>query len=151
MLLRNPANGNAVQLDLVDTSSESRFEGWGPTISFELMQPVGCDFSIYANVRGSFLWGIETLTQSSQTQNRFTTAGVSTFTNTSIANAATDRRVASIGEGELGVQYGRRVGTCYMFTRVGLVVQRWWQVGNPVGINGNVEFVGGTVTFGVTY
>ena len=148
----NPANGNAVELDNASATSESRFQGWGPTFSFEIMQPIWCpNLAFYANARASFLWGTERLYEGVETTNRSTIGGVTNFTDTINAASIYDHRVASIGEIEVGLQYGCRVGPCYLFARAGLVVQRWWDVGSPTTSNGSVEFLGGSFKVGLTY
>jgi hypothetical protein len=151
----NPGGNNGavtVALDRDDLDTSNRFEGWGPTTSFEAVHPLGCGFSMYGNVRGSFLWGPDRFAQNLHNQNRtVTAAGVATFTDTFNSNDAFDSRFVSILEVEAGVQYGHRFGRCYFFARAGGVFQRWWDVGNPTNANGSLNFLGGTVRAGITY
>jgi hypothetical protein len=151
----NPGGGNGavtVALDRMDLDTSNRFEGWGPTTSLEAVHPLGCGFSIYGNVRGSFLWGTDRFAQNLHNQNRtVTAAGLATFTDAFNSNDAFDSRYVSILEVEAGVQYGHRFGRCYFFARAGGVFQRWWDVGNPTNANGSLNFLGGTVRTGITY
>ena len=146
------AGGNTFALDRVDGDISNRFEGLGPTVSFEAIHPLGCGFAIYGNARGSFLWGTERSSQNTHTQLRTVDGGgVATFTDTSTANTVYDNRYVSIGEAEAGLQFGCRVGRCYIYTRAGAVFQRWWDVGNPTSANGSINFIGGTARMGISF
>jgi hypothetical protein len=116
----------------------SRFAGWGPTTSLELIHRIGAsNFSWYASGRGSFLFGVNRFTQDYQ--------GAVNRTYES------DTRCATIVEAEMGLQYGCNVGHCYLFVRAGGVYQRWFDVGTPVGSNGDLTFAGGTARVGIVY
>jgi hypothetical protein len=151
----NPGGNNGavtVALDRDDLNTSNHFQGWGPTTSFEAVHPVGCGFSIYGNVRGSFLWGTDRFVQNLHNQNRtVSAAGVPTFNDVFNTTEEFGSRYVSILEVEAGVQYGHRFGRCYFFARAGGVFQRWWDVGNPTNANGSLTFLGGTVRAGVTY
>ncbi len=115
------------------------FQGWGPTVSFEAIHPVCWGIALYGNTRGSFLWGSETVNQTLTTALATTTA------------SANSTPFVPIGEVELGVQYGCRIGRSYVFTRIGGVASRWWNVGSPNTTTGNLSFLGGTAMLGITY
>ena len=148
----DPTGVNSVTFDREDLSSITRYTGWGPTVSFEILQPLGCsNFSFYSNFRAAFLWGTQSFTQNNRVQERSTFFGVTTFTDNQNANAQFSTRQVEVGEVEVGLQYGRRFGPCYLFARTGIVLQRWWNVGNPTGAGGNLEFLGGTTKIGISY
>jgi hypothetical protein len=141
-----------VAQDQQDLNVSNRFEGWGPTSSFEVIQPLGCGFSLYGNVRGSFLWGSDRFGQNLRTQNRTVDAfGVATFNDVATGSDSFDSRFVAALETEAGLQVGHRFKHCYVFARGGAIFQRWWDVGNPTNTNGGVNFIGGTVRIGVTY
>lgn len=152
----NPGGANGVVTvtqDLQTANSSSVFDGWGPTVSLEVIHaiPRSC-FSVYGNVRGSFLWGDDTFNQSLHNQNNtIAVAGVAAPIDTTSANSTLIHREASIGEAEVGVQYGGRCGPCYVFVRAGASFQRWWDVGSSITPNGSLSFIGGVARVGVSY
>jgi hypothetical protein len=146
------AGGTTVAFDREDFESINRFDGWGPTVSIEAIHPLQCGFALYGDLRGSFLFGTDRFTQSSHVQNRsVTAAGVPTFTDTFTLTDAQDNVFVPIFEAEAGVQYGCRLGRCYLFARAGVVYQRWWEVGSPTAPQANITFFGGTARLGITY
>ena len=150
----DPANTIYVAQDRTDLTSISRYEGWGPTFSFEMVHPIfGSNFSVYANLRASFLWGTESFQQNQRVQDRAFSALVGVInTDTTTAAAQLINRQIEVGEAEVGIQYGCRLGNrVYLYGRAGLSVQRWFNVGNPTANNGNVEFFGGTAKVGLTF
>jgi hypothetical protein len=152
----NPGGANGVitvTLDQQDANASNVFEGWGPTVSMEVIHaiPRSC-FSMYGNVRGSFLWGTDTFSQSLRTQNNsVVVAGAITRVDTTNITTVVNHREASIGEAEVGLQYGSRCGPCFVFVRAGASFQRWWDVGSPTTANGNLSFLGGVARVGVSY
>lgn len=144
--------GLAVLLDRQDLDSSSYFQGWGPTVSLEVVHPIVCGFSVYANARGSFLFGTDRFVLNRGQQLRTVNgAGVVTFLDASNTTTASDSRVDSSVEAEAGVQFGYRIRRCYLYSRAGAVYQRWWDVGTPTTANGNLQFVGGVVRAGISY
>lgn len=134
---RTNAGGNT---DTESITAESNFQGWGPTTSVEFIHRLGStNLCFYANGRSSFLFGT----------NRFN-QDYTTF-NTAVSNQVRDSRSATILEAEMGLQYGCNIGHCYFFVRAGGVYQRWFDVGSPVGPNGDLSFVGGTARMGIVY
>jgi hypothetical protein len=151
----NPGGNNGAVNVLSDSQGldmNNRFEGWGPTVSLEVSHPLGCGFSIYGDVRGSFLWGRDRFAQTAATSGLSVdpTGMVTSANGTSISEDEGTRYVTVI-ETEAGVQFGHRFHKCYVFVRAGAVYQRWFDVGNPTTSNGSVTFVGGTVRAGITY
>jgi hypothetical protein len=148
------ANGLVtVNIDRSDLESASNFDGWGPTASFEVMHLLGkSNFSVYANVRGSALWGVNRFSQNlAQQQASVDNTGVPTFVNTDVGSYEQSHREVTMLEAEAGLQYGCRFGRCYVFGRVGALYQRWFDVGNPTSANGDLAFFGGTARIGITY
>ena len=141
--------GTTIILDQVDLDVSNTFEGLGPTVSFEAIHPICWGFALYGNARGSFLWGAETVNQSLRTQLRQNV--VPTDTDTSTNSTARSNPFVSTGEVEFGLQHGCRLGRCYVFSRVGAVASRWWNVGSPNTSTGHLSFLGGTAMLGVTY
>lgn len=152
----NPGGANGVITVAQDTQNASAsnvFDGFGPTVSLEIIHaiPRSC-FSIYGSARGSFLWGNDTFDQSLHTvNNTVTAAGASNIVNTTTASDVVNHREVSIGEAEIGLQYGGRCGPCYLFVRAGASFQRWWDVGSPTTSNGNLSFIGGVARVGIAY
>jgi hypothetical protein len=141
----------AIAFDRESFDSGNRFQGWGPTMSFEAVRPLGCGFSLYGNLRGSFLWGTDRFDQDYGSQVTSVNGGVPGTTVVQTSSTAFDTRVVSILETEAGVQMGHRFGRCYVFARVGGVYQYWWDVGNPTRANGNLSFIGGAAKLGITF
>jgi hypothetical protein len=152
----NPGGANGVATFAQDQQgayASNTFEGFGPTVSLEVIHaiPRSC-FSMYGNVRGSFLWGNDTFNQSLNTQNNTVlVAGVPSALNTTAVGSVVNHREVSIGEAEVGLQYGGRCGPCYVFIRAGASFQRWWDVGSASTSNGNLSFIGGVARVGVAY
>ena len=142
-----------VNIDREDLASSSRFEGWGPTGSIELVCMLGkSNISCYSNLRGSYLWGVHRFSQDYNAQRHsVSNTGVPAFDDVVNSSLVTDRRTVGIAEAEGGLQYGCQVGRCYFYTRAGAVYQRWWDVGHPTSADGSLTFLGGTVRVGVTY
>jgi hypothetical protein len=148
------AFGDAVTFDRTDFSSLSRYEGWGPTFSFEMVHPIfKTNFALYANLRASFMWGTESFQQTERVQDRFSNfLGAAGFVDNSTAAAQLINRQIEVGEAEVGVQYGTRLGSrVYLYGRIGVSIQRWFNVGTPTTNNGDVEFFGGTAKIGLTF
>jgi hypothetical protein len=155
---RNNAGGfnglETVAIDRDSLNAASNFEGWGPTASFEVMHLLGKSrFSVYANLRGSALWGVNRFSQEfGQQQSSVNAAtGLPTLVNTDISAEAQSHREVTLLEAELGLQYGCRLGRCYVFGRAGAVYQHWFDVGTPTSANGDLTFIGGTARIGITY
>jgi hypothetical protein len=152
----NPGGTNGVitvALDREDLDASNRFDGWGPTFSFEAVHPLThWGLSGYGSVRGSVLWGIDRFRQNYHNGTTLIDAnGVPIFTDVTKVGESNDRRTVPTGEAEVGLQFGNRIGRFYVFARAGAVFQRWWDVGSPYGSSGNLGFLGGTMKVGITY
>jgi hypothetical protein len=104
--------------------SSYNFLGIGPTLALELRRPISdTGLSLYSMSRGSLVFG-------SATQN-------ATFFGQELRNDdpnpqfATQHRTRAIPVADLegGVEYGRQVGSCWLFGQVGLVAQEWFGAG----------------------
>lgn len=146
------AGGTVFTLDRQIADSSSRFEGWGPTASIDVVHPLtGWGLSFYGNGRGTWLWGVNRFSQSLNTQQRSVTGGVDTFIDTTPSTTVLDHRTASVAEAELGLQLGFRAGRCYIYGRAGAAYQHWWRVGTPTSASGDLSLFGGTAMLGITY
>lgn len=142
----------SVALDREDLDSTSYFDGFGPTVAFEVIHPLGSHgFSAYGSVRGSFLWGIDRYGQTYRNQFRSVNNGVPTFIDQTLTPSINDHRFVPIIEPEVGLQWGGRIGRCYVYGRLGAEYMRWWDVGTPITLHGGVNFVGGTARLGIVY
>jgi Legionella pneumophila major outer membrane protein precursor len=152
----NPGGSNGgvtTAVDREDLDVSSYFQGWGPTASVDFVHPLGrCGLSVYGTVRGSFLWGTDRFAQNSHLTNTTVPAGgAAVFTDTANSVASYETRYVTGVEAEGGLQYGCRVGCCYVFMRAGATYQRWWDVGNPSTSSGSLSFIGGTARLGISY
>src|SRR5262249_54353864 len=99
------------------------FHGTGPVVALEARRPLlKSDLALYGSVRGAILFG-------SATQNaldHFIGFGTTQFT------PAQDHRdrTLPVGEVELGLEYGRNMGSTRAIAQVALVGQEWWGAGN---------------------
>ncbi len=143
------ANGN---VSSVTQYTYSRFAGIGPTISLELVQPVTSGgLALYANLRGSVIFGVDRFQNSNSADTVVVVGADVTTVTTSNQSVAYDSRTATIADVELGVQYGKRVGSSYLFTRIGAVYQGWYNVGTPTSATGDLSLLGATAVLGITY
>jgi hypothetical protein len=144
-----PQNGNNTLL------SSSTFDGLGPTLAVELHHPIWCGgLSFYSTLRGSLVFG----------------SGHQMATVPDQSEVAQDHRDVglAIGEVELGLEYGRRIGRSRLFGQLGLVGQEWSGAGSAsrssvnvlpgggfVGAaytgDSNIDFLGLSIRLGVNY
>jgi Legionella pneumophila major outer membrane protein precursor len=152
----NPGGTNGIvttALDHQETNVSNELQGWGPTVSMDVVHPL-CRWglSAYGTARGSFLWGTDRFSQSDSLVNTTIPAGgAPVFTNTSNSANTYETRYVSAVDTEAGLQYGCRVGHCYVFMRAGATFQRWWDIGNPSTPHGSLNLIGGTARVGITY
>jgi hypothetical protein len=103
--------------------SGHNFYGAGPTIALEARRALGCSgLSLYSMARGAVLYG-----SGKQQANDIFASGGSVF-----VDSSRDRRspVLPVGELELGLEYGRNIGSAHAFGQFALVGQQWWGAGN---------------------
>ena len=114
MNVTDPVNGNA------SSSSSHTFNGFGPTISFEVHRRLwDSAFGVYGSARGSLLFG--TLSENFQ------------ITSPLVANAAGSNNSTSIipvGEVEMGGEWSHCWGRVRIFGQLGVVGQIWGNAGN---------------------
>lgn len=139
-----------VPFDIVDDlSAGHNFNGAGPTIAIEARRPVGnSGLSLFANLRGSMLFG-----QSKQQVNQTTitqTGDLAPIVVTASAESVRDT-VLPVAELEMGVEYSRNWSAVRPFLRSGLVAQTWFDAGSASNLDGNLGFLGLSVTAGLNY
>jgi hypothetical protein len=139
-------------IDLV--ASEHDFNGLGPTASIEARRKIGVGLAVYANARGSLLWG---------------DGGQDVFEilngdedNPNLATTSRDIFV-SVGELEVGGEFSRERNGRRAFVRAGFVAQGWFGIGNSANVGdlgalpgtldnrSDLGLVGLTVAAGVSY
>jgi hypothetical protein len=125
----------------------SSFKGAGPTFSFEARRQLANPaLALYGTVRGSILFG------SGEQTSATSGAGFGAFTTT-----ANQTDVLSIGEMEIGGEWGKDFGRYRLFTQLGFVGQVWFGGGNAAqGPNGtdlgqNFGFYGGVARIGLNF
>lgn len=121
-----PQSGNNAIL------SSNTFNGLGPTVAIEARHPLCCPcLSVYGSVRGSMIYGDSEQNAAVPDQNVF----------------ATDRRLASIGIGELelGLELNKNVGRSRLVGQVAVVAQNWSGAGSASRSSVNVLPGGGFV------
>lgn len=135
-------------------SSGHTFNGAGPTFGIEARRRLGCTcLSVYGGLRGSILFGrsIQRATL------RSTTVGMLEneipVNQVSIQNATSGyvNDVLPVGELELGVDCTKDIGKATLFLQTGFVSQVWFDAGNASSRDGNLGFVGLSVTAGVHF
>ena len=137
------------------------FHGIGPVLALEARRALGdSGLALYSSARGALLFG-----SAKQTATDIFISGAGTF----IDDAADHRdRVLPVGELEVGVEFGRSVGSSRVFGQVALVGQEWWGAGsasrsvqvNTLGVptpgqgaivDSDVGFLGLAFRLGVNY
>jgi hypothetical protein len=99
------------------------FDGIGPVVALEARRALcDCGLSLYGSARGAILFG-----SARQTAFDAFVSGDGSF-----IDDATERRnpVVPVGELELGLEYGRCIGSSRVFSQVALVGQQWWGIGS---------------------
>jgi hypothetical protein len=132
--------------------SGHNFDGAGPTVSLEVRRPLGnTALALYANTRGSLLFGSEKQHAERLTVEAGTQAG-SPFQNTTfLESSASGDAVLPVAEIELGAEYARDRNRFHPYVRTGVIAQTWFGAGNASGGNSNLGFLGLTLVAGVAY
>jgi hypothetical protein len=149
----NPLGGlfipsfNFQQTDLL--SSGHNFNGAGPTVGLEAKRPLGnSGLALFANLRGAMLFGRSKLEVDQSTSTPGFVLGVPGV----IATAASVRdTVLPVAELEMGAEFSRTWGAVRPFIRTGLLAQTWFDAGSASRMDGNLGFLGLSVTAGLNY
>jgi hypothetical protein len=128
-------------------SSGHNFNGAGPTLALEARRPIGnSGLSLFAILRGTMLFG-----QSKQEGNELNVTQLVTTSTTNETNQSNHDTVLPVAELEIGAEYSLRWGNVYPFVRTGLVAQTWFDAGSASTLDGNLGFLGLSVTAGLNY
>ncbi len=104
--------------------SDVDFDGWGPTAAFEVTHTIVGDLSVYAGVRGSWVFGDDDENYDDS----------STF----------------IAEGTLGLQYEFQLfGSCPTYVRLGMDAQNWSAISDDD--NEDTSLFGGSLKVGFNF
>jgi hypothetical protein len=144
--------------------SSYNFTGVGPTLSLELRRQISdTGLSVYGMTRGSVVFG-------SATQNAIF-FGQELRNDDPNPQFATQHRTRAIPVADLesGVEYGRQVGSCWLFGQIGVAAQEWFEAGSssrstnsivqttlrPVlggaPLDSNIAFLGLSFRIGINY
>jgi hypothetical protein len=134
--------------------SHTDFNGIGPTLAVELRRCLGGPrLSIFASARGALLFG--TTRQGGFDVNelaRVNPAGVLVSDRTGQDTTFHDHQQAiSVGEVELGAEWSRCFGSFTPFVRAAVVGQTWMEVGTATDVDGDLDFIGLSLTAGVNF
>jgi hypothetical protein len=154
------AGGDAGAPIRASVLSGHSFHGIGPVLALEARRALGdSGLSLYSSARGAVLFG-----SAKQNATDIFISEDGTF-----ADSSTDTRnsVLSVVDLELGLEFGRNVGSSHVFGQVALVGQEWWGAGSAsraVNVNSfgvpsqggaivdtNLGFVGVVFRVGVNY
>jgi len=136
---------------LLTVSSGHNFNGAGPTIALEAKRPIGnSGLSFFANLRGAMIFG-ESKQQAAQARIvngiNFAPARFNLLADFSSSHDS----VLPVAEMEMGAEFSRRWGNVYPFIRTGLVAQTWFDAGSASSLDGNIGFLGLSITGGLNY
>jgi hypothetical protein len=132
-----PVTGEILTEDL---RASHNFNGLGPTLALESKRALGdSGLSFYGNARGSVLFGNGR--QRANRSNIVTLGGV-TLANVLEDNETSQDDVLSVGELEVGAEYGANAGRFRWFVQAGFVGQVWLGAGNA---SNTAAFGGGVV------
>ena len=107
-----------------DQGDDTDFEGWGPTLSVDMMRPITGPLSVYANARTSLVFGDD--------------------------DENYDDSFVPIFELGLGLQYDVNLfGDCESYIRVGVEAQNWASISS--NDNEDAGFLGAAVKFGTSF
>ena len=130
-------------------SSGHNFNGAGPKLALEAIRPIGnSGLSLFANLRGSVLFG-----QSKQQvfQGTFTRVFSNPIIESVTSVESVRDTVLPVAELELGAEFSRIWGAVRPFIRTGLIAQTWFDAGSAFTLDGNLGFLGLSVTAGLNY
>ncbi len=124
----------------------NKFSGAGPAFALESRRRLGdSGLSVYGNGRLSILFG------TSQTDSTFNVVNAQGIVTSNVVSNFSHDDTLSIGEAEVGVQWGRDCGRARIFAQTGFIGQMWWGGGNAASTTNNFGLVGGVVRFGINF
>jgi len=132
-------------------SSGHNFNGAGPTIALEAKRPIGSSgLSLFGSIRGVMLFG-ESKQQAARTS-VFQLIPFGPAPNVFVSNFTSDHHpVLPVAELEMGVEFSRNWGNTRPFVRTGLLAQTWFDAGSASQLDGNLGFLGLSLTAGLNY
>jgi hypothetical protein len=111
------------------TTSGHSFNGVGPTASIDVQYRIcSSNWSLYANARGSLLFG--RTRQSASLSESFQPNGRSVITTVAARSAGSDATLIPVGEIEVGARWERECGRRLVYVQAGFVGQVWFDAGN---------------------
>lgn len=120
---------------------DHRLEGIGPTFAVETRRPLGANLTLFANARGSLLFG----------QNKATFAGgedLDLLTPFRTSYASSQEDILPIGEIQLGAEWrSPKSAAGQFFVRSAFETQFWSGAGNASSLEGNLGLIG--CSFGI--
>ncbi len=146
-----------VEADAAVLLSGHHFKGIGPTVALEAKRPLGNSaFALYGLARGSLLFG-----QSKQEAHfAAVVAGTATggglpagpFKETTFIDAsATHDDVLPVAELEAGIEWSRPIRDSRLFIQAGVMAQNWFGAGGASSEDGNLGFLGLTLSVGLQF
>jgi len=128
------------------------FNGVGPTAAFQAHRTLGATrLALFGEVRGSLLVGTARRTLAFQ-EVVDDPGGIGGGSQARSALAlASQTRVLSVLELEVGLEYARRIGCSDLFVRGALVDQTYFGAGNASRQDGDLGLFGAQVSVGVNY
>jgi hypothetical protein len=149
--LINPGDGVTTETQRLDSSRD--FFGVGPTVGVFFRQNLwGTQLAGYGSVRGSIVFGqLERTATFAQDINDPALAALVGTQRTRTRFDSEMDHVLTVGEIELGVEYGMAMGGSRGFVRAGFVGQAYGNAGSATGQTGTLGLVGGVLAFGVDY
>jgi hypothetical protein len=128
-------DGGNTFVDSRSVSSGTSFNGAGPTASIDVQRRLGnSNFSLYANARGSLLFGrTKQAANSGEVFKSFNAFGqLISVTNSSgvSVKSQSEATIIPVGELELGVRWERDWGRRLVYVQAAFVGQVWFEAGN---------------------
>lgn len=117
------------------------FEGWGPTVALGALRPIGSgNFSLFANVRGSLLFG----------DNDYQIA-LNVPPLVPVATLQSSNEVVTVGELQLGVEWARFLDNgARVYARAGVEAQAWNIPSPALGLlDDTTGLIGATMSIGL--
>jgi len=123
------------------------FDGFGPTWSVDMRRPVCYGLGLFANLRGSALFGRSHV---GNVAAESIMAGTGQILATLGENADQLSFLVS-AEAELGVDFTQELGHVCFFAQAGITAQLWLGAGSATSRQDDMTFFGYTLAVGITY